>query len=206
MALITGIIPSQNFELIRDRIGAILSLELGNQYQLSNPKNEAINIKQVWVERCTVFDGNIELPTINVGVDHGVYGNGNMFKTDGTYCYNIDIYTNAPSSQTTGPGDQYAMKNMSKIAGMVRYILSNPAYKTLGFDPGIVNGIKVDKFYITDRKQVPDALQDVIGRIEFTVKCIETVDTFQNGADLTLVTTKTLLEDPTYGFYYQFQH
>lgn len=204
MALITGIIPKQNFEIVRDKIGEILFTELHNQYLISSPINESLNIKTVWVERCIIFDGSTQLPTVNVNIDKGNYTNGNRLKADGSYTFNIDIYTNAPTTAANGPGDQYAMVTMSRIAGMIRAILSNPVYEMLALAPGIIISTKVEGFYIANKKQVPDALNDVVGRLVFTVGAIETVGIYTTGAPITEATTKVYLNQSTEGFYYDF--
>ena len=199
--LITTTIPPQNFELIRDQIGLILGTELKEQYLLNNSYP---NVSKVWVERFIPFDADTEIPTLNVSISKGDYGNQDMRgRMDGQTVYNIDIYTNSPSSEGQ-PGDQYAMVEMNKIAGMVLYILRNPSYRTLGFTNGSIINAQSVRFFIADKLNVKDALSDVIGRIQFQVKAVETSDSFDSGNALNVATTTTTLNESPLGYYYEF--
>lgn len=198
---ITSTIPAQNFEIIRDQIGLILATELANQYALDNTYP---NISKVWVERFIDFDSNTELPTINICLNNGTWDNKTQVKSDGLYIYNIDMCFAAPSSVENGPGDQYSIVKMSKIAGLVRAILFNPAYNMLALSPGIVKYTMVENFSIGYKSAVVDALSDVIGRIQFSVSAIETVSgQLATGTQLEWITTKTFLNESDQGFFYE---
>jgi hypothetical protein len=202
-AIITSLIGQRNMENIRDRIAVILLAELANQYVLSstNPK-----ITKVWVERFIPLDGPTEVPTVNVNIASGEWSEMTMKQTVGEYVYNIDVYTNAPSSAADGPGDQLAMVTMNKLVGMIQAILTAPAYNTLLFPTGataIISGTSVERFFVGDKKAVKDALSDVVARIIFRVRAIEQVEITETGANLTLATTKVLLSNDQ-GFYYEY--
>ena len=61
-SIISGIIPPQQFEIIRNKIGLILFEEIGNQFVLT--ADEKINAK-IFVERFIPFD-KTDFPCINV--------------------------------------------------------------------------------------------------------------------------------------------
>ena len=76
MAKITNVIEKQNFEIIRDRIGAILYTEIKNQLQLTN--NDILKC-DIFVERNTPVD-KIEVPTIIVSLASINFDNKNQFE------------------------------------------------------------------------------------------------------------------------------
>lgn len=68
---ITGVIPAQNFEAIRDAIAALLVLELAAQTITASVK--------VWKERTIPFDLS-ELPAVNIYFDGAIYSDHNPKK------------------------------------------------------------------------------------------------------------------------------
>lgn len=198
-AQIRSSIPPQAFEQIRDRIAEILLTEFAYQYQLNNAYPA---IEKIWVERFIVFNSDTEVPTINVNLDRGEYSGQSQVKADGDYVFNIDIYTSAPSDAENGPGDQYAMVTMNKIAGMVRAILSSPVYSLLGFAPGLIARSTVERIYIGDKSTVKDALSDVVGRVQLRVQAIEVVEDAET-VELQMATTTVTMSASTEGFYYE---
>src|ERR1043165_4972336 len=185
-----GLIPPQNFEQIRDIIVRILTIEFASQYAMNNsyPK-----IDKIWSERYIPFNSETELPTINVNISKGGTDNQSNKKLDGEYTYNIDCYTNASTTTENGPGDQYAMILMSKVAGMVCAILRNPLYNNLTLEPGIVIRTRVKGFFIGDKSTVEDALHSVVGRVQFVVEAIETNKLLSGSTELQLSTTQVKL-------------
>lgn len=198
-ALITSSIPPQAFERIRDQIAVILALEMGNQYILNNAYPA---ISKVCVERFIPINSDTEVPILNVNIERGEYSGQSQVKADGEYWYNIDIYTSAPTDAANGPGDEKAMMVMSKIAGMIRAILSNPEYRLLGFAPGLVIRSTVMRFFVGDKSTVKDALCDVIGRVQLRVEAIETVEDSTSVAIL-MATTNVRMSTSNEGFYYE---
>lgn len=197
-AIITSSIPQQNFEIIRDRIAAILTLELANQYALNNSYP---NVQRAWIERFMPFNSETDLPTVNVSIERGDYSNRTQKKSDGAYVYNIDVYTSAATSENTGPADQFAMITMNKLLGMCRAILSNPAYNILGLSPGIIMDTCVDRLFISDASTVKDALSSALGRLQFVVRAVENVDLYSIVVPLTESTTTVYLKKSTDGLY-----
>lgn len=200
-AQFTASIAEQNFELIRDQIGLVLGTEFANQYVLNNAYP---NINKIWIERFIVFNSETEVPAINVTVARGDYSGQTAKKADGTYMYNVDVYTSAPTTDLNGPGDQYAMVTMNKIIGMARAILSNPIYRTLGLEPGIITNVKVERFFVGDKSSVTDALSNVVGRLQFMVKAVESEALYGIAVPLNEICTHAVLKQDVAGFYYDF--
>lgn len=196
---ITASIPPQTFETIIVRIAEILAVELARQWTLDNnyPK-----VKAVWVERFTAFDTPTELPAVNVNFSKGTYANQNPVKSDGTYTFNIDVYTGAQSTQTSGSiqwADKKALLEMTKIMGMIRAILSAPAWVCLGFDPGKIGHMQVRDIRVADRSTMANALAEVIGRVTFDVVALETNE-LQTSVPLEIANTVVKISDSEQGF------
>lgn len=170
MSVINGIIPSQKFETIRDKIGSILADELANQCSLTS---DPVLDLDVWVERFIPFDES-ELPAVNVSLATGNFAGHTQKSTEGTYTYFIDVHTKAPTT-AVDKGDSLAMVKLQKILGVCRAILEDPKYKTLGFDAPIIFNRKFETLAIADPGK-QDAASAVMGRLGFLVKTTETVE------------------------------
>lgn len=168
-AIITTAIPAQPFEVIRDQIASILLVEHVKQYQLNNTLPQ---IKRVWAERWLPFNAETEVPTINVSLKEIVYMDKNAKSKTGIYTYFVDVYTTANTTDTEN-ADQAAMIKMKRLMGINSVILDSPEYRTLGFAAGLIGNTSVDKIYIGDTAKMKDALSNVVGRLEFTVKAVE---------------------------------
>src|SRR4051812_37027763 len=101
-SIITNIIPKQNFEKVRDRIGLILFEELTNQKVLQESDfPESVN---VFLERITPADIE-EQVIVNVLFDSAQYGGINQKDSQGKTIYFIDIYTTG-KEQDSQPGSE----------------------------------------------------------------------------------------------------
>lgn len=169
MSLITGVIPAQGFELIRDRIGAILFDEIQNQGVVGG--DVFLTSVKVFSERSNSFD-KTELPAINVCVAGGNYGNKQQGNSDGTYTYNVDVFCNAKTSDGEA-GDEKAAVRMERLLGICRYILEDPLYKTLGFAPPFIGNTHCVEINIAAAGK-DDADTTRMGRLTFSVRCAET--------------------------------
>lgn len=169
MAKINGIIPQHNYELIRDRIGLILGIELANQFTL-NGENFAPSI---FIERVNPFD-KIEVPTVNVSLFTGNYDSKNQGDSRGTYQFHVDVYCKAKTSSTI-EGDVKAMYNTHRLIGICRAILENPVYKTLDFDAPSISRTSCDSFEFAKTVK-DDACNVTMARLVFTVVCHETTE------------------------------
>lgn len=170
MTLISGIIPTQNFELVRDRIGQILSAEFANQYTLTT--NEDINVT-VYNDRIVPFD-KTDTPCINVVFDSGNYNAKFENKADGSYIYNIDVFCTAATTATE-TASRKANMQLQKILGMARTILSSSGYRTLEFPMPSLSHVSVRDIKIASLENKQDASTMVMGRLTFMVNCTESV-------------------------------
>lgn len=145
-AKINTIIPTQSFEIIRDKIAVILKEELLNQATLAaNPKLDAT----VYVERYSPPNSSevTEVPIVNVLLGQGDYSGQDVTQSTGTYLYFIDLYTKAKSNDDNG-GDTRAIISLQKILGVCRGILEATQYLTLGFTYPFVMGRKINSIQI----------------------------------------------------------
>lgn len=189
MALINGVIPRQNFELVRDKIGEILATEFAAQFALTS--NSELNAT-VHVERIVPFD-NTEIPCINVLLSRGNFDNMTAKKSDGTYQFNIDVYAKSKSSENQG-GDSRASFIMQKMVGMAMAILENPRYRTLAFAPPSVAHTQVSDISISDPTNNQDAESVMMGRLTFQVRINENVELLTANPIVGYETTVTLSE------------
>lgn len=208
VAQILSLIPQQNFELIRARIVAILKCELQNQYAYHN--DPALRPSDVCDERFTPIDGGMsenggEFPLIIVCLGSGKYDNkdygGNV---TGTYYYYVDIYTGSASTSAEG-GDKLATLALERIMGMCRYIMDNPIYCTLGFDPQDTDGmqiqnVSVETFHIDpDRKPLLNADDCIWGAMKISVTVPETTKLLDT-IPVSLATVTVTVNDTDKGY------
>lgn len=205
-AILPSLIPPQNFEVLRNQIGAVIALEMAAQYARDNTYP---NIAAVDVERFISYDANTELPRINVSVQSVTFSGKSNQKQDGIAIYNIDIYTT--SNSTAGSeGDKASMILMSKIAGMVRAILNFPGltpsgYTNLGLPNGSIGKTSVDSFTILDKAAVKDALSNVVGRLQFSAYYIEPNVLDSPQYYVNELTATIHMKDSAYGFFYDYK-
>lgn len=170
MALILETIQPQAFEIIRDRIAAILKDEINRQALLTY--DAILNVLNISIEGINPED-KTELAKINVCLSNGNYeakDYGSAARAN-PYQYNIDVYTNAKTTPSID-GDYSAAKTAQKILGLCRYILEHSIYKTLGFIPGFIERVYCNDINIRDESK-NDALNSYMGRLTFNVVAIE---------------------------------
>lgn len=164
MPQIPAAIPTQAFELIRNRIAEILVDELPSQATLQG--DSQLNAT-VYVERFVPFDLT-ELPAINVSINRGAYSEHTQRSTDGEYTFNIDVHTSAKSTSTVR-GDVLAQFRLQKMLGVCRGILEDSRYKTLGFAPPFIESRKVTAMEFAQPTE-GDGTSSVVGRLTFIVR------------------------------------
>lgn len=198
--MIGGIIQQQKFELIRNKIAEILAVEIANQYTLSQ-LSYLLDLK-VWTERIIAFD-SVDLPCINVSFSDGNYDGQTAITTDGSYNYNIDIYTSA----TVGnEADALAMIKLQRIMGICRVILEYPTYNTLTFVKPYIFRSKVASLSIANPND-KNTENVVMGRLVLAVKAPETNELNSFGA-CSEISTTVKLHDTEKGYYWldEFQY
>lgn len=168
MSKINDTLLPDAFEFCRDRIAEILIDELGNQYV---NKGNYFAAADVWVERSTAFD-KTELPAVNVSVGTGTYANQHQGQSQGEYVFFIDIHTNAKAKPGNESADKVSAIHAQRLTGLVRGILENPIYKTLGFAPGFISRRYMEKFDVAAMND-NDAMQTSMIRNYFHVSVAE---------------------------------
>ena len=170
MSVINGVIPQQNFEIVHDRIGAILLEELDNQVVLSY--NTDLQV-EIYKERDLPF-GQGELPALNVMMERGEYSGQDMQKQDGMYRFIVEGTFEAKGDDEKN-GDTIAMNKLQRLLGVCRAILMDPKYKTLGFAPPFIQNRHIENIYF-GRPVRQDGGHTVIGRLTLMVKVAETTE------------------------------
>lgn len=196
-ALITTILPPRSYELIRNRLGEIITVELANQVTLAPVANADINAK-VWSERFVKFD-KVATPAVNIMLAQGDYDGQTVKQYDGTYTFYLDCYASAKTTATAA-GDTTAMLAMQKLAGVVGAIIQVSQYITLGFTAPFIWARQVKALAIA-LPQTEDATSVCQGRLTVTVKAPETVPV-KVLEELAGNTTKVTLNSGPQGFYY----
>jgi hypothetical protein len=195
MALINGIIPVQNYETIRDAIGAILYTEIPNQEALTGNSY----VSSYFSERFVNPD-ETDFPCLNIVFAGGDYDNKDQTRVDGYYTYHIAAYTSA-SSTANDDGDHISTLKLHRVLGLCRAILMNPVYNNLGFVVKVIKSTIVSQITIAKNDTFADAANSIMGYIEFKVKCIEDVllkDPIPLASSLTVV--KLYLTDKGYRY------
>lgn len=196
MAKILGQIPQQNFEIIRDQIGAILTLELADQTDAGADEFE------VWSERVVNWN-NEEKKVINVTFDNAPYDNHNPKSRTGENQYFIDVIALAQheGDAKTEKGDVLASLLVQRIAGVIAYILSSPEYYYLDFQPGLIQSRWVSEIK-TGKLQEQDATHRQVCRVTFKVKANELVGDL-TGVQTLISSSQVKLDDTDKGHKYE---
>lgn len=195
MSLITQAIPPQAFEIVRDRIGAILADEINRQFIITGDAELDLD---VWVERFVPFDKE-EIPTVNVSLVSGAFSGHTQKNTDGLYSYAIDVHAKAKSSEDDR-GDSLAVIRLHRLMGICRAILENPYYKTLGFTPPFIMNRHCESVSIADPGR-QDATSAAMGRLIFSVRVIENTELVSPAA-LYMNNTRVKLHETDKGYFY----
>lgn len=172
MGLITTIIPRQSFEIIHDKIGEILKLELDQQYVLTyDPDFQA----EIWKERDIPFnDSEISFNgAINITLQEGDFEGRlqTMSQQNGEYKYVIEVIFNGKSKDGK-LGDTIAMTRVQKVIGVIRAILMSPKYVTVGFPKGMIEHRRVSGFMF-GKPVRQDSSHTCLGRLMFCVRAAD---------------------------------
>lgn len=192
MALITGAIPKQGFELCRDAIGAILLTELTSQKAIQGSDfPEDVNVLS---ESLTPFDAADQV-ALNIVLASSGYSQFTQIDAQGKTIYLVDIYTSGINS-----GDSAFRRD--KFLGMVGFIFRSAYYRILGLPAGLIGGTYVESFVIGETKKEDSAFtsfaQMQIGvRIQEEAQGWPGVALAQNASGITLASTNK-------GYKYQF--
>jgi hypothetical protein len=147
MSIINTVIPQQSFELVHNRIGAILYDEIRNQFQLSG--NYDLQKVKIFKERFVNYN-QAELPALNVFLERGEYNNQNPGHADGIYRYVIEGAMKAKAkgnAEGDNRGDTRSMVKLQRLLGICRSILEDPKYYTLAFAKPFIMSSHVENIY-----------------------------------------------------------
>lgn len=202
-AIIDALIPRQQFEVVLDRIGEILAVEFENQSLLGSYDLDDITI---FKER-TVPCQPAELPIVNVSVYTGDYSEETQYQSQGTYRYLIEVMTNAdseePGSGNDGRGDRLSALKLMRILGIIRAIIMDPRYKTLGFAMPSIGHRGVENIYFMAAPH-QDANTSRTGRLILMVKVPEVPASFVTPIEFSDNFTRVKLHDTQYGYSWVF--
>ncbi len=162
-------IPQSNFELVRDKVAEIIKLELDNQAMRQNNSDFTC---EVFIERFSNVnedEGNV----IIVSVDTCELDNQTPVSQSNEQKINIDVFCAAASSQTS-PGYEKSGKLITRLCGMITYILQSTVYDRLGFANGIVERRSVKNMRFARISDEQDAFYSRMGRVELMVKTNQT--------------------------------
>lgn len=169
--IVDPILP-QNFEIIRDTLGSIIKSELDNQDTLLPSENLSL---PVFVNRLTPKRVD-EDPFINLSYSGSNYQDNTTIQAVGDNIYYADVFTDS-SATLEAAGDKTAAFLRDRIVGIIRAIIENPAYRTLGFDLPSINSVKVVSVETPDPlSRNNDAKNSTMARVVINVKMSETTE------------------------------
>lgn len=189
-------VPSQSFEIIRDRIGEILKNELANQANIySDPELNA----GVFIERMIeVSQGELATRSVvNVYLDSGDFETIDVQQENGEYKFVIQAFVKAVANQQ-GSGDQYAMIKLEKLLGRCRGIILDTAYLTLGFARPFINRRRFVQINILNPGK-QDTANLMTGRLVLHVIVNDAVPQIEP-SDLGSFQTRVRLADTEFGY------
>lgn len=192
MSILIEAIPEQNFELVRDQIGAIIKTELAGQVVLQ-PTEEAIKDVKVFIDRLVVSN-KAELPLINIFLDTGNFNNQDVEAQDGVYIFNIDFYVSGKSGSNEARGDTRSLRDLQRLMGVIRAIIQSAKYLTLGFEAPSVLHRSIKSLLISDPTTSQDGSNISQGRLTLEVRLVEEAEMFVSRILLGTDTTVKLFE------------
>jgi len=169
MGVIPAAIPEQSFERLRTRIFEIIADELYQQAAIAYDDDLSVN---TYVERFIPIS-HTEMPAVNISYDNTKYGTNTTDAAQGLHSFSIDVYTSAKSTDQNR-GDQLARTKLHKLLGVIRAILMDTRYVTLGFTKPSIAGRNVDEIKIADPISL-DGVVTAMGRLVLSVREIDSV-------------------------------
>jgi hypothetical protein len=173
MALINETIAQANYELVRNRIGEILAMEMPSQ-ALKNGL-DYLNCT-VGIERLIPID-KTEGPFINVQIEKGEYDYYTEIRRAGTYTFWVDCYQRAEATDDD-ESDKIAQYKLQRTLGVVEHVLNHWHYRTLGFPAPSLSRVEVTELLMPDSRQFENAPAAIMGRAVVRVVVEETSDSY----------------------------
>ena len=191
--LITEIIPLQNFEIIKDKLGVILLEELSNQKTIQSLSSDL----GIFIERQEPYDDSEDV-VVNISQNNVSFGSIDEKISQGNISFNIDVYASG-NATIDFDGNTITRKKLDLILGWIRYILSSTKYQTLGFQKGFIGGTFVDSIQYDDNYGSQDGAFVRMARLQFSVRANESQQMW-NGLEFTGNDTVTKLDSGTKGY------
>jgi hypothetical protein len=190
------IIPTQNFERIRDAIAAIIVAEFAGQYALTS---NALFQSKVWIERFVPFDIS-ELPAILVTLDLISEVQSNPGRSVYQMTLQVQVYTWANDTDSVG-GDENSALNNHKLVGVLRYIFRNPTYVRASLDssPLTIQTIQVSEIQFV-KPDFQDSNHTFASQLTLNIRYDESNGTIVP-IDFETVTTQVKLAETDKGYY-----
>ena len=162
------IIPASNFEFIRDQVACIVKDELDRQAEYYEEEDLT---GEVFVERYTPI-GIDEDNVITVNSESCQFDDQTNTSQSNEIHFNIDVFANAKQTSTMD-GYKASSLKMQRVCGLIRSILMNPEYLTLGFDPGFIWHRSVQTIRFNRVMEEQDGSFSRMSRLDLLVKCSE---------------------------------
>lgn len=198
--MIEELIPQQNFEIVRDAIGFILTQEINSQKQKPNSRYfEDVN---VFLERTTPIDNSEEV-VINIVLASSNFDNKTQKDSQGKTFFNIDVYSSAAAS-TEQSGSLNSALKLHKYIGLIRYILQHTDYKTLFLPLGIIGGTLIENYNIMENNIKEDSNFFKMGTISFSVR-IQESQSMSQPLNLQEIFNEMKIEETDKGYVYEFK-
>lgn len=167
MALITENIPVQGSEIVLNRLGAILFLEISNQVTQQSISDEV----QVYISSQNPYDKSSDV-LINVRPDSVNFNGQTQEGMQGENIFNIDIFTQGRSTSVIS-GNTESKDKMQRYLGFVRYILASTKYKTLDLPYGLIGGVNVQSIQHDLTYNPDDANAISFARLQVSIRINE---------------------------------
>lgn len=196
---ITGIIPKQGFELVRDAIGVILLEELTAQ------KNRRTDLEDFEIlSESLVPYTSAEKITINVLLAKADYGQMTQKDAQGRTIYFIDVVTSGEEKDDM-TGSMDASFRRDRYTGMIGYIFRSAFYRYMGpiIPQGLVGGVYVESFTNLDPYKKEDSDFTTFARIQMAVRIQEDAQAW-SGVELVGVNTSVRLDLTNKGYKFVF--
>ena len=165
---INTLIGRQAYELCRNRIGEILIEELNNQFNVLGNTYAKANVT---VEGNGIAETSDNSEVI-ISLADGSFDNEHVGNSRGKYIFNVDVFCRAKSTALLD-GSVNAAYKCQALIGIIRYILKDPQYRTLGFAPPFISNVTVMGIKIGESNK-EDLNNTVAGRLTLSVTVNET--------------------------------
>jgi hypothetical protein len=175
MGVIVERIGTAAFELIRNRLFAIVADELFQQAAITY--DDDFLDATVYMERYVPFQVT-EMPALNVTYAGMVPLRESKNSAHREYRYFIDVYGASPTTADER-GDRRSSMRVQRLMAVVDAILRDKRYITLGFAAPFIMNTRTDAMNVGNQSDTKDASNICLARLEFIVAVPENVQDIQ---------------------------